>query len=211
MFLRKIFIHDRPLVLATKRTEVLRTHPEVKNYTHFEGAFPKHIRQAIELLQDEDVPGVLITDLLPENLLAEIDKRYKQIDAAGGLVRNEADEFLFIFRRGKWDLPKGKLDKGELIDECAVREVQEETGLKRLVLGDFLCDTYHTYRQGGKDLIKRTAWYAMRASGYETLLPQIEEDIEEVRWVSEAEANRLALKTYGAIGEVLRCGQAILK
>lgn len=203
MFLRKIFLNDRPLILTTRPAAYLQQYPEASAFAHYEGAFPKHFRLAAEALEAGEAKGVLLSDAQPESLLEGLGKRYKQVDAGGGLVRREDGAALFIFRRGCWDLPKGKLDKGETMEECAIREVQEETGLKRLVLGRFLCDTYHVYGQGGKELIKHTAWYDMQANGYEPLIPQADEDIEEARWVLPADVARIAAKSYAAIREVV--------
>ena len=211
MFVRKIFVQDRPLILTTQPSRYLSRHPEAKTFAQYEGASSKQLRLAIEQLEEGTVPGVILSDFREEDLLQSLSKRFKHVDAAGGLVRNEKGEMLFIFRRGKWDLPKGKLDKGESLDVCAVREVQEETGVKRLVLGDHLCDTWHLYTQGGKEYVKRTAWYAMKASGHETLQPQAEEDIEEVLWVPAEKIPKLTLKTYAAIAEVLACESRMVK
>lgn len=108
-----------------------------------------------------------------------------KIIAGGGLVRNEAGELLLIFRRGKWDLPKGKLDEGETIAECAVREVMEETGITGLTLGALIGISYHEYFDTfiNQEVIKETHWFAMQASGVQHLVPQTEEDILEIRWV----------------------------
>lgn len=108
-----------------------------------------------------------------------------RIVAGGGLVLNEAGELLLIFRRGKWDLPKGKLDEGETIEECAVREVMEETGLTGITRGELIGISYHDYFDTyiGRDVTKETHWFAMQASGQQVLVPQTEEDIEEIKWV----------------------------
>src|SRR5215510_275068 len=100
----------------------------------------------------------------------------KKIIAAGGLVVNDRDELLMIFRRGKWDLPKGKLDKGESLKDCAIREVEEETGLKNITLGPPLIITYHTYHEGARFILKESHWYKMSVSGQQNLVPQTEED-----------------------------------
>jgi 8-oxo-dGTP pyrophosphatase MutT (NUDIX family) len=125
------------------------------------------------------------------------------IIAAGGLVQNNEGSFLLIFRRGFWDLPKGKLDARELIPECAIREVREETGLQTITLGSFICMTTHAYFDTWlqKDVIKETHWYAMKASSLlpETLIPQTEEDIEKIKWVSEYELPTYLLQTYPTI------------
>jgi 8-oxo-dGTP pyrophosphatase MutT (NUDIX family) len=118
----------------------------------------------------------------------------EKILAAGGLVINNRNELLMIFRRGKWDLPKGKLDDGETIEACALREVQEETGLKKINLGQLVGITFHeyfnTYTQ--KQTLKETHWYKMQVSGDEALVPQTEEQIELIEWVAkDAMADKL--------------------
>src|SRR3954447_7139070 len=96
-----------------------------------------------------------------------------KIIAAGGIVENEAGDILWQFRRGKWDLPKGKLDEGETIEECAVREVEEETGLHDIELGELVGITHHFYRENEEDIEKETHWFAMKVSGQQELVPQI--------------------------------------
>ena len=121
------------------------------------------------------------------------------IEAAGGLVFNEKNELLMIFRRGFWDLPKGKVDEGETLEECAVREVQEETGLHNIKLGEFLNTTYHTYTLNNQSILKPSHWYKMEHWGNEILIPQTEEDISEIKWVSKVEAHDLKDKMYPTI------------
>ena len=134
------------------------------------------------------------------------------ITAAGGLVQNNEGSFLLIFRRGFWDLPKGKLDAGELIPECAVREVIEETGLQTITLGPFICMTTHAYFDTWlqKDVIKETHWFSMKASALEseTLIPQTEEDIEKIEWVPVTELSQYLLQTYPTILTVLEAFNA---
>jgi len=127
------------------------------------------------------------------------------IIAAGGLVTNASKELLFIYRRGFWDLPKGKLDEGESIEACAVREVQEETGLKNIVQGPLLGITEHTYfdKYVGKTVIKKTYWYTMQVTENQVLIPQAEEDIEVVKWANEAEIKLLLQKTYPNIQDIV--------
>ena len=108
-----------------------------------------------------------------------------------------------IFRREKWDLPKGKLDAGETIEECALREVEEETGLKNLELRKFLKITFHTYVQFGKHILKETHWYSMIPKGNENLIPQTEEDITETRWVKKTDLKNYLSNTFPAIAEIL--------
>jgi len=132
------------------------------------------------------------------------------IIAAGGLVRNSKDEILLIYRRGFWDLPKGKLDAGESIPDCAIREVQEETGLKSIELGPFICTTTHAYYDKwlSKEVEKQTHWYAMLSLANETLVPQTEEDIEKIEWVPVNELPQYLLQTYPTIRTVFEAFNA---
>ena len=122
-----------------------------------------------------------------------------KIVAAGGIVRNEEGKILFQLRRGKWDLPKGKLEEGETVEECAVREVEEETGLKNIGLGELIGITTHQYTEKGRDIDKETYWFAMKVSGTQELTPQIEEDIFELRWVAENELEPYLANTFSNI------------
>jgi len=112
----------------------------------------------------------------------------KEIIAAGGLVFNSDNKLLLIFRRGFWDLPKGKLDDGESIEACAVREVEEEVGLKNILLQNFIETTSHTYfdKWIGEEVVKKTYWYKMQVSNQDLVL-QTEEDIEKAVWINEKE------------------------
>ncbi len=129
-------------------------------------------------------------------------EKSKVIYAAGGLVLNEDEQVLMIFRRGKWDLPKGKWEKGESIEECAVREVQEECGVLDVLLGRRLATTIHSYVENERTIEKHTAWFLMLAQGDWLPTPQVEEDIEIARWVSQSEARELLKESYTNIREV---------
>ena len=129
----------------------------------------------------------------------------KKIIAAGGLVINEQNELLLIFRRGFWDLPKGKLDEGESIEACAVREVGEETGVSNIELGNLIGKTYHEYfdKWMNDDVAKETWWYEMKARGKQQLIPQTEEDIEQIVWVKELELEKYLSNSYPNIIEII--------
>ena len=108
------------------------------------------------------------------------------IIAAGGIVMNPKQEILWIFRRGFWDLPKGKLDPGETIPQCALREVQEETGLTQIHLNELITITYHDYFDNylNTQVTKETHWYKMSIQDLQNGIPQTEEDIEKMEWFS---------------------------
>lgn len=129
---------------------------------------------------------------------------FKQIDAAGGVVKNAKGEYLFIYRRGKWDLPKGKVDKGESFAQAAIREVSEETGLSEIELARPLMSTYHTYPLKGKNVLKKTYWFEMEYSGDDLPVPQAEEDIEEVKWFGPGELFIPFQNTYPLIKDLFR-------
>jgi 8-oxo-dGTP pyrophosphatase MutT (NUDIX family) len=125
------------------------------------------------------------------------------IRAGGGLVENEKGEILFMFRRGKWDLPKGKTDPGESLEDCALREVREETGLRNLEIIKFLLKTEHVYEERGESIIKESYWYLMKSDSHQPLIPQTEEDITELRWVAPSGFNTILQNTYPSIVDVL--------
>jgi len=128
-----------------------------------------------------------------------------QIIAAGGLVTNPQGQILWIFRRGFWDLPKGKLDQGETIQTCAVREVEEETGIKNIRLHDLLKFTNHTYFDThlNQEVVKRTYWFHMTIPTEQKGIPQATEDIEKIEWHSLATAKHCLEQTYPSIIEVI--------
>jgi 8-oxo-dGTP pyrophosphatase MutT (NUDIX family) len=126
------------------------------------------------------------------------------IKAAGGIVSNEANKYLFIFRNGKWDLPKGKIEKGENSRVAAIREVQEECGISIDSSGDKICNTYHIYEIKGDLIIKKTAWYWMIAEKQEKLIPQLEEGITDARWLSPGDLMLVRQNTYPLIRDLLK-------
>ncbi|MEP6465115.1 MAG: NUDIX domain-containing protein [Parafilimonas sp.] len=129
----------------------------------------------------------------------------KKIIAAGGLIVNDKHELLMIFRRGKWDLPKGKLDEGESIKDCALREVKEETGLQNVTIENFLGETFHEYfnTYTNENVIKETHWYKMHATADQPLIPQTEEDIEIIEWVDAKDVMQKLGNTYPNILEIV--------
>lgn len=137
-----------------------------------------------------------------QSVVDELKKDYTIIKAAGGLVLNEG-EVLMIWRLKKWDLPKGKLDKGEKPKATAVREVEEECNIK-VKIGKKICHTWHTYKQNGKRILKKTYWYRMYCVDDSDMKPQLEENIEEIKWMNETELREALYNTYPSVRDVFR-------
>lgn len=129
---------------------------------------------------------------------------FKIIEAGGGLVKNKEGEYLMIFRKGKWDLPKGKIEKNEDVKSGAIREIEEETGAQNVVLDYKLGKTYHTYKLKDKWVLKETHWYAMRTDFEGELIPQAKENIEKAVWVNKKEVKQLLKNSYSSIKEVFK-------
>jgi 8-oxo-dGTP pyrophosphatase MutT (NUDIX family) len=133
---------------------------------------------------------------------------FHEVPAAGGVVRSEAG-FLFIYRRGRWDLPKGKAEAGESYASAALRETQEETGLKGLQITSGLPSTWHIYRDPFNDgnsryILKETRWYLMQGSARQELLPEAGEDIEIARWFRADALDEVLSNTYASLAEMVR-------
>lgn len=145
----------------------------------------------------------VIFNVKDEDQLIKEFPDYKYIEAAGGLVQHN-DTYLFIKRNGVWDIPKGKLDKGETPEIAAVREIEEECGLVKPVIIRHLVDTWHTYEHKGKMVLKKTYWYWLKASETRmNLVPQTEEGITEVAFFSKTEFAKIKADTFLSIIEVI--------
>ena len=139
----------------------------------------------------------------PGDYFSLIKKKLKVIKAAGGFVKNGYGDYLFIYRLGKWDLPKGKVDAGESMKKAAVREVEEECGIQVDYLGQKLVTSYHTYQLKGEVVLKKTNWYEMGVNKAPKLKPQHEEDITEAIWLPKDKFSKVLKNTYPLIAEVL--------
>ena len=140
-----------------------------------------------------------------EKLKKEFFKHFKLVKACGGLVKNKTGEVLLIFRRGKWDLPKGKLDDGEtLLGMRFKRSTGRNWASGNRNHGEEIDTTYHTYLQFGKHILKESHWYMMLAKGNEAFKPQFEEDITEIRWVKKIDLKNYLDNTFPTIISVLK-------
>jgi 8-oxo-dGTP pyrophosphatase MutT (NUDIX family) len=139
-----------------------------------------------------------------EKTFKEFAALYIVVEAGGGLVTNDAGHYLFIYRRGMWDLPKGKAERNESVYDTALREVGEETGLAELRIIRALMPTYHTYEEGGVAILKKNYWYLMHSADTKAPVPQYSEDITHIRWLMKDEVYSIVMNnTFASINSLL--------
>ncbi|MGB5273637.1 MAG: NUDIX hydrolase [Flavobacteriaceae bacterium] len=184
----KVFVNDLPLILTNKLSETTSGEYFLLNQ--------EAIKAAITALNKNKLQVAYVYHPNHEEILKKFCKKIPLVRAAGGVVTNKAGKVLFIYRNDKWDLPKGKLDKGETFEECALREVAEETGVQGLVLENFLKTTYHVFKSNGKYKLKEVHWYAMRTSYAGPLVGQANEGIVKVKWKGPGKIKKALENSY---------------
>jgi ADP-ribose pyrophosphatase YjhB (NUDIX family) len=165
----------------------------------------KALSSVIEnFLTETKTNSITISNIPFKTALNLLKKSFYYIEAAGGFIEKE-NQFLFIRRHEKWDLPKGKLEKNETIEEAAVRECEEECGIKNLKIIKTLPSTFHIYQYKKGYALKQAYWFYMQTDYAKKLIPQLEESITEVRWFTKTEIEEVVLKdTYYTISDVTR-------
>ncbi len=199
----KIFFEDKPVFLCNEITASIQElihHPDT---IFIEKISTPAIKALIREIVKSDYNAAILLQKDIKKLKKVFFKQFTVIQAAGGLVKNEQNETLFIFRRGKWDLPKGKNDGDETSRECAIREVKEETGLQTVIAGKKICTTYHTYTELNKHVLKETNWFEMKATLKQNLAPQQDEGIEKIEWVSNSNVNEKLKNSFPLIFDVI--------
>lgn len=180
----KVFFNQKPLILTDKITLTSDSEPFL--YVKYTNA-----GQIIKALKSDNNKKVFLYHKNIDKLWKIFYKKFPVVKAAGGLVENINGEFLLIFRNNKWDLPKGGIEKKELIIEAAKREVKEETGVADLIVLNQLSETYHIFKKGKRFRIKKTFWFRMSTKYNGKLLPQLEEGILKTEWVSKDKIKKL--------------------
>jgi 8-oxo-dGTP pyrophosphatase MutT (NUDIX family) len=184
----KVFVNDKPLFLTNEISKETDFQLFLLDSIDIEQLivkmFQNKIKKACLYHPDESVIMKTLKAKIPVN------------KAGGGLVYNKKGEVLFIFRNGKWDLPKGGSQKGELIEDAATREVEEETGVNGLIVGEKLQKTYHIFKRNGKYKLKITHWFEMQTDFEGTPIGQIEEGIEKVAWLNPAQIKEALQNSY---------------
>lgn len=199
----KIFFGDKALYLCDDKDDEISEllhHPD----TIFIDELSSHAIHAMlhEIKKENFHAGVFLHKDI-EELKKEFFRHFTCIEAAGGIVLNDNKDLLMIFRKGKWDLPKGKMEKNEKSELCAEREIAEETGARKLTLHKKVGETRHAYEEFGKHILKTSHWFFFTCSGNEALTPQTEEDITDVRWIPVARITEPLKNTYGSIRDIL--------
>jgi len=184
----KVFVKELPLILTNNLSEITNSKYFLLN--------ADSIHEAIDLLSRKKLSEAYIYHPNHEEILKKFCKNIDRVAAAGGVVTNKKGKVLFIYRNDKWDLPKGKLDKGETIEECALREVEEETGVKKLKIENFLRTTYHVFKRNGKYKLKEVHWYAMKTTYEGELIGEEKEGIEKVKWKGPKKIKKALENSY---------------
>lgn len=199
----KIYINENTLVLADSQLVRKGKHPANHLVAPYTGK-TKMLLSYIDMLEKTNrFDNIVIHHKDPKLLLKDFESLFTVVKAAGGIVNDGDDNLLFIFRRGFWDLPKGKIDPGEKKKAAAIREVEEETGISNITLKKKIHTTRHTYKlKSGKRAIKKTFWYAMNAEK-QKLTPQLEEDITDVKWVNISKVFKFKEPMFKNIANVL--------
>ena len=197
-----IYFNDKPLFLTDTITD------EIAPFAHHDDAVfmdelsaPGVNSMIHEMNQPKVHAGIYFNDDI-EQLKKAFWRKFILVQAAGGLVQNENGSVLMMFRRGKWDLPKGKMDPGETPSQSALREVEEETGITAS-LHEPLATTYHTYNESGHHILKETFWFRMTATSDQPLVPQTEEQITELVWADANAIKEYMKNTFPSVKEVI--------
>ena len=194
----KVFVNEITLILTDNLTDY-------KQFTgdkiHFTGK--KNLKLFITGLDSELKQSCCVYHYDIDELYYYFRRIFKLVKAAGGLVQNSKGEFLFIKRKGYWDIPKGKMEKEETPEYTAVREVEEECGVSGLSIVYPIKSTYHTYKYGGKKVLKKTYWFLMKTDYLGELTPQLEEEITEVKWLPRSRFYEIKENTFNGILDLI--------
>lgn len=214
--MQTFFIQNKPLIIGStdKNPSTPLTEPAYAQLPLLREPEQNALPSLLETLKEPGIPGYIILSEHPEQLQAFLVSQFQHWQAAGGVVINPSGEVLLLFRRGKWDLPKGKTEAGESHEQTALREVTEETGLKNIQIVKKLIETWHSYPLSvysdqskavpSKDILKQTFWYEMKFTGTELTVPQIEEDIVDIQWIKPENIQKYLRYSYPNLTLVFR-------
>ncbi len=203
MAIKKVFVYNKPIILTNDAERYLLNNINSAHFLFLRGGGAQNFRSALQHLEQSSSYGAVIEDESVDGLLSTLKKTFHNIIAGGGVVTSENESLLMIYRRGKWDLPKGKLEDGEDVETCAIREVKEETGLEEVKVTKALEPSYHLYHEGEQVILKITYWYCMHAPEDQTLSPDMAEKITEVKWITPEKQALYLSETFESIKEIV--------
>lgn len=197
----KVFVFDKLIILSGEPVN----DPKYQSVTQLRVFSRKEIKEAWNnFINDPSFLKLIIyNNENVERLLDDFLSLFWYVEAAGGMVYNKKGERLFIHRFGRWDLPKGKIEKNETKPEAAIREVQEETGLREVSIIEPLQSTFHIFDHKGKKVLKRTYWFKMQYTGTSIPKPQLEEEITEATWVPDSDIQKVLNNTYDSLQDLI--------
>ena len=218
--MKRIFINDIPVLFKNLDNSKLKVenydtlidgssgiiHTKLRARVLIYDALPDSIDSLLKIMTEKKLKktySVTFTLKNKKEVIKYLKEKFKVIQAAGGIVQNNENKILFIYRLGKWDLPKGKKDKGEKIKDCAVREVEEETNTKVKIIKRN-CTTWHTYTRYKKFILKKTVWYKMKCIDDSKMKGQKKEKIEKVRWMENKIINEILINSYKSLSYVVK-------
>ncbi len=218
--MKRIFINDIPVLFRNLDNSKLKVenydtlidgssgiiHTKLRARVLIYDALPDSIDSLLKIMTEKKLKktySVTFTLKNKKEVIKYLKEKFKVIKAAGGIVQNKDNKILFIYRLGKWDLPKGKKDKGEKIKDCAVREVEEETNTKVKIIKKN-CTTWHTYTRYKKFILKKTVWYKMKCIDDSKMKGQKKEKIEKVRWMENKIINEILINSYKSLSYVVK-------
>jgi 8-oxo-dGTP pyrophosphatase MutT (NUDIX family) len=197
-----IFFYNRKFIITSDPNEVLLADA---SFFCWGDTKPEDTSKLIDFFQSHtEVHTLFACTSDTKTVMKHFTNNFTHIEAAGGVVSNGKNEILLIKRFGRWDLPKGKVEPNEPIPDAALREVSEETGVKGITLGKKITTTYHTYTLNGKQMLKSTHWFSMYIPTCDTLKPQTEEGIEQVKWVKRSDIFVYLVDSYSSLLSVLK-------
>ena len=194
----KVFVNSKEIAFVSKAKAARLS----DKYSPIELDLPVNIIKKVKKMPSQS--RVYLSLESPKSYWTEFLHSFKNIEAGGGIVQNNDGKVLFIYRKKKWDLPKGKLKKKELPRIGAIREVEEECGINGVEIVEKLCDTFHSYSIKDEIVIKKTHWYLMKYEGDETPVPEIEEDIEIAKWCNPSKLKKKLTESYPSIKAVVK-------
>ena len=198
----KIFVDESPIYITDELSAELKKKSIQNNVLFISDENLIKVDTILNALKTDKKEVVILVDNI-DHAKDIFFTHFIKIEAAGGIVQNEEKELLFIFRRGKWDLPKGKIENDETPEICAAREIEEETGVKNLILKHKIGETYHIYKENETMILKTSHWFYFISNEQQDTAAQTEEDISEVKWIHTRSIKEPMANTYQNIRDIL--------